>query len=490
MKRMLSLILTSCMLFSVTSCAGDNSDNQNNTESPDTQSSVSDTAPAEETTVDPFNLLEKQDLGGLNLKYITRPFEAGAWTDIYVEEITGEPFNDAIWDRNLRVSEKYNVTFEHLQGDAGTLTTSILAQEDEFSFVNIAYTDHLSLANSGYLTDLNTLSPLNLSESWWDQACNRDMSVCGKLFMTMGDINTMDDRYTWCYYFNKNLIEDLQLENPYDLVKNGTWTFDKFYQMAEAAADDVNGDSVMTEKDKWGFISEQYGYYLTVLGSGSRCIEKDNQDQPYLAVSSDRMLSSLEKVYKIFGDKSVSFLAEDWTKIASGNVWLEYVFPMFMNGQGLFFMGALDNSITMFRDMEYDYGLIPSPKLDESQSGYYCSISPYGVTAISIPASHKDADTTALVLEAMAQASVTTVTPAYYDVVLVNKGLRDQESLEMLQLIMASKVFDLGYLNNWGGTGTLIGSLYGNSDYVSTIAKYEKAINKALDDMISKYTSY
>ena len=40
--------------------------------------------------------------------------------------------------------------------------------------------------------------------------------------------------------------------------------------------------------------------------------------------------------------------------------------------------------------------------------------------------------------------------PAYYDVALTGKHIRDEDSAEMLDIILDGRVFDLGYIYNVG----------------------------------------
>lgn len=448
---------------------------------------------AETTHADPFDALAANapDLEGLTLNFLTRPLGTAVYvifTDICAGETTGEPLNDAIYLRNQRVAEKYNVKFSWSEGDASHVQKTVLAQEDAYAFINIALNGHISLANSGHLTDLHTITALDLAQPYWDANCSRLMSVCGKLYLAMGEINTMDDRYTWCYYFNQALASDYGLESPYDAVLDGTWTLEKMQAAAQSTAGDINGDGAMNQEDSWGILSEDYGFYLTVLGSGLRCVEKDEKDRPVFSMNNDRMISALEKVHAIYGDEKVTFLAEKWNSIASKNVWSEYIYPMFMNNQALFFMGHLDLATTTFRDMENAYGIIPTPKLDEDQENYWCSGTEHGMTAISIPVTHTGYETTASVLEAMAAASVTTVTPAYYETVLISKGLRDEQSPVMLEIIMNSKTFDLGFLNNWGGSQALCSGLKSaGGKFASVIAAAEEKIIKGLETVAAEY---
>ncbi|MGI6744513.1 MAG: extracellular solute-binding protein [Eubacteriales bacterium] len=490
MIRIICFVLPILFCFFTTAGCSEKTDKSDGTKTEDITSAI-----AETTQADPFDMLAANapDLEGQTLNFLTRPFSGNTtayviYTDICAAETTGEPLNDAIYARNQRVAEKYNVNFTWSEGDASHVQKTVLAQDDVYDFINIALVSHISLANSGHLTDLNTIAALDLAQPYWDANCSRLMSVCGKLYLTMGEINTMDDRFTWCYYFNKALAEDYGLESPYDAVLGGTWTFDKMQAMAQSTAADINGDSVMNQEDSWGILSENYGFYLTVLGSGQRCIEKDGEDKPVFSMNNDRMIAALEKVHAIYGNENVTFLAENWYSIASNNVWSEFIYPMFMNNQALFFMGHLDLATTTFRDMENPYGIIPTPKLDEEQENFWCSGTEYGMTAISIPVTNTDYETTSTVLEALAAASVTTITPAYYDTVLISKGLRDEQSPVMLEIIMNSKTFDLGFLNDWGGSKSLCsGLISAGGKFASVIAAAEEKVMKGLEKAVSDY---
>ena len=68
-----------------------------------------------------------------------------------------------------------------------------------------------------------------------------------------------------------------------------------------------------------------------------------------------------------------------------------------------------------------------------------------------IPEGTPDLDELGLAISAIAEQSKLYVTPAYYDVQLKYRDSRDDESGEMLDLIFASRTFDLGCYYNWGG---------------------------------------
>lgn len=110
--------------------------------------------------------------------------------------------------------------------------------------------DVSNLACQGYLLDLNSQVPgLDLTKEWWDQKANEDLSMKGKMYFTTGDISTLDNDCTYCILFNKKLIDDYNMDDPYEMVKNKTWTMDNFVSMARKVSVDLDGDTKMTEND-------------------------------------------------------------------------------------------------------------------------------------------------------------------------------------------------------------------------------------------------
>jgi len=133
------------------------------------------------------------------------------------------------------------------------------------------------------------------------------------------------------------------------------------------------------------------------------------------------------------------------------------------------------------RSMNSDFGVLPFPKLNENQSQYSHSINPWCSNSIAVPVTVRDREKTSIVLEAMSAEAKYTVIPAYYDVTITNKTIRDEESAEMLNLILSTRSFDLGFIFNWGDIGYMPNSNFPNTGrFVST---YERLEPRAVSDM-------
>ena len=138
------------------------------------------------------------------------------------------------------------------------------------------------------------------------------------------------------------------------------------------------------------------------------------------------------------------------------------------------------------RSLDVNFGIVPFPKLDENQDQYYTLAEEYS-RVFSVPVT-ADAECSSLILEALSAESVSTVTPAFYDVVLDGKAVRDEESKEMLDIIFANKVFDIGFLGNVANFKTMMLNLEKQdstnvtSQFASVLSSAEAALEKICEN--------
>ena len=99
------------------------------------------------------------------------------------------------------------------------------------------------------------------------------------------------------------------------------------------------------------------------------------------------------------------------------------------------------------RNMGSLYGIVPMPKLDETQDQYY-SYAHDTMTAYGIPLTvvDEELEMVGAFMEALAAESYRTLTPAYYELALKTKYVSDEESVQMLDLVIDSFYVDAGVL--------------------------------------------
>ena len=85
----------------------------------------------------------------------------------------------------------------------------------------------------------------------------------------------------------------------------------------------------------------------------------------------------------------------------------------------------------------------------------------------------------------MAQISQHLLTPAYIDVSLKGKFIRDSESEDMIELILATRSYDLGSIFQWGTSFSIFGNA--TKSRVGTFASQVEKCEKSLNSAIQKY---
>lgn len=404
--------------------------------------------------------------------------------DIYVEEQNGEPIVDAVYARNVYLEEKYNIKIrEYGSKDVGgDARKSIAAGSDDYDVVMANTTESASLASSNYLYNLHDIPYLDLTRDWWDQRSVTQLSIGGKLYFCTGDLSIMANDATWILMFNKSMLQDLSLESPYDLVNSGTWTIDKMLEMAKAASKDVDGDGKMSyQTDNYGFVTHESSCEGFFFGSGCNIVTKDSDDMPSITMMNDRVLEVLEKATELISNKDI---------VVNGSVQsldpVKQMQPIFESGRSLFY-GEVMQCIIRLRAMEIDFGVIPFPKLDEAQESYNHFIHTTAAM-MSIPVTNLETEKTGIILEAMAAKSKYTLQKAYYDVCLEGKFMRDEESSAMLDIILDTRNYDIGYIYAWGNLFTQFRTCLttGKTDFASKYAKAEKSAISQMDKTIDK----
>lgn len=483
-------LCTLLVIPTVMSCADTSAEQTGaETQNADTTAQAVETVDPTQAAIDAaVAKLQGNDFGGHEFRIMDRSDEQDPnWEtiDVWAEAESGDTINDAVYQRNRLLEENLNIKISEnkVKFPYTDARTSIMAGGDDFDI----FTDGLSLlatmAVEGYLVDLNTMNTLKLTESWWDQDLNRDLSIANKLFFCTGDISIMDNYGTWCVMFNKDMAEEYDMENLYDRVKAGTWTLSLMHELAKDVTRDVDGNGTMDFTDQWGFLTESYNEYGLWAAGGQAITGKDANDIPVLTAYSEKSVEIIEKVTEFTQDTASTLIAD---KVTSGTLTgCGFTNEHFGGGNALFIYGGMW-LITKFRAYDVNFGVVPAPKYDEAQERYYNTYSYANCTAYSVPTTAPDIVRTGTIMEAMAEISKYTLTPAYYDVALKGKYIRDEESAEMLDIILAQRAYDLGMIFNWGNMfSTITGlSTNTNADFASSYAKVEKATLKAIEKFV------
>ena len=401
----------------------------------------------------------------------------------------------AIYDRNLAVEELLNikiVTHEMvgtLNGVKTELTRAVMAHEDIYDVALPSIRYVASMIQENYLVPLSELSYMDLSKPWYDQRSIEELQVGGENYVFFSDITIRNLDAIWLYYFNKQMIETYHLDDPYELVENGTWTMDKMTEMMKATSYD-GGDGVLTKEDNWGLVAHDYVITAAYVGSGERIATAYPDGSISLTMNNNRVYDVIESVTGMFEYWiRYSLTARNYGKAdpygfdADDNY--AELLGVFTSGKALF-MGECMAAIEDMRASDIEFGLLPSPKLDEDQDEYYSAVNDIAA-CMAIPVTNSNLERTSVIIEALAAESHNTLIPAYYETAIKSKYTRDTVSAEMLDLIRDSVSYDLGIYYNWGGlSGRFCYLVYNGGDgFASMYAGNESAAENEMMKFIS-----
>lgn len=487
MKKLLFLLLICAMTIAplVSGCAGTSGTTS------ETSATLA-TEPTTETAALSDELPEK-DFAGYTFRMLIRN-DAGWIEDMYAEKLNGEIMNDAIYQRNAAVSERFNVSFTVIPSSNANYENdgvkAILAGEDAYDIIVPHARASFDYALQKLLLDWNNDLPyVDLNKPWWDQTAKENLRINNKLFMMVGDISYKNLGATNAMLFNKNLFDSLGLEYPYQLVYDNKWTFDKFTEFAQRGTADINGDGKITfADDQIGYVTDEWIGPIQVLYSGNqRIVQKDENDLPYLSLNTDLTVEIFNKFFA-FIDGDAGHCAA-WEGLDSSIASATGIYGRFINNQALF----LDTNIrgTVFlRNMDANFGIVPWPKFNETIDKYYANVDA-GCNIIIVPITAGDAERTSIILEALCAEGYKSVVPAYFGTALATKYARDEESAKMLDIVKAGRVYDLGYYDNTLGILNSIGeNMFSTKsrDFASLYAKNEKSANVQLQKIIKAYS--
>ncbi|MBQ4601335.1 MAG: hypothetical protein IJB24_00610 [Clostridia bacterium] len=422
----------------------------------------------------------------------------GNWLhEIAADEDATELVNEAVYKRNLEVEERFDLEeievmdipghYEVHEDFVNTFRNSILAATGTFDLIMMQQDVMADPGNFELYTDFCDIPYVkdNLDAPYYYQDVNNTAMVNDTLYFLLGDYSLTYWESTYVLYFNKTMAENQNIEDIYGLVRDGKWTFDKLLEMSKGVWSDLNGDLWPGSEDSFGYVSEinnstdAFASHFDVPMAG-----RDENGDVIFNVDQGKMVSVLEKF--------IDFKKSDdtWLVMLGSDITLDEnpVDKIFREGRALFYHAML-NRAQDFRGMETDFGIVPYPKWNEDQAGYYTH-SQDGYSVAVVPIDVNNVEMCGAVVDVMSALSNKLVVPAYYDMALRDKYARDDESGEMLDIIREGFKMDFAYYYQGAiGSGGHFRNLINqeNTNFVSYFQTNKKGFERKLKKLIQAY---
>lgn len=484
MKKNVSLLLLAALTLSAASCGGGGT----SVEGTASVSADTETTAALSEAESAYQSLPDEKYGGYKFKAIAYSDATSPLSYFHCETQTGDVIDDAVFARNRTVEERYEVEFAFTAFSTGAaadmaveMRKSVMAGDNAYDL----YITHTSKGPIGMLTDnlvynWREVPYVELDKPWWSQNTIKQVEMMpGYLPFAVSDFDLPAYAFATALIFNKKMVGSYSLDDPYELVRSGKWTLDTFAAYIKNCSRDVDGNGVYDDKDSYGFASNiTYHPQAFPTSCDIRFVEKDP------ATGYPKLSVDIEKFSKLLGVLNTAFNVDKTTFRTPHDELCPIPYDEDRVLITLVWLAHLES----YRDSNSDYGIIPLPKYDEKQDEYYTLVNRRGCV-FALPINAENIGRTGTLIEALSILSYQDVVPTYYSSILNAKYTRDEESVEMLELINAGKRYDFGYFYPTANTANAILTLLneGSTDVSSYFAKNQAAGEAYYENIYQMY---
>lgn len=363
-----------------------------------------------------------------------------------------ELVNDACYERNLAVQDRLKISLKFREEPGGpengqvssfcALVQNASAAGDYYDLVVAYGRAAATLSYQGYLADMLNIdgSYLNFENPWWSSGLMDELSVGGSLYLASGDISPSVVQLSQGIFYNVDMMKDYRLTDPYEHVKNNTWTLDTFYTYLQSIAAPDSGIG-------YAFVSNYYNIASLFHGCGVRLMVRDNEGWPQMNPD-------------LYGEKAVTIMTRfgEWASadnflVASDD---DSTFEPFYSGNALFVNASINASKVWSQRATFNYSVVPVPKYDENQDNYYTTLH-NSITVYSLMRGQTQSELVkeSAILECMASEGYRRITPAVYKTCLLSRYASVEYMPEMLELIHSTVNYDFGRIYSMQQTNYL-----------------------------------
>ena len=394
------------------------------------------------------------------------------------DDYTGNPVNDVLHESTLYIEERFNCDIVMIDGGdpyqmEGNTTNIVLGGEDGFD-IAVGHDGIMrSMAQKGIFCNIYDIEQFNFDKPWWQPS--KGLDFLGDLYFASSYLSFTGLHWTRALIVNKDYMRSIDREMPYDLVRDGKWTLDAMLAFVKDSSNDIDGDGKLDPTvDKVAFATGGETLYCMQEALGIRTYRR-TEDSIVLDLDVERAETGLTKLREFH--KTGEFLHDTSTQFAE---------PHFMTGNVLMVYGQIGDAYNYYRDCDFAYGFLPSPKFDEAQESYLncCTDMPW---AIPNTISEEQGDIIGTVVEAMSCRNYLYVLPAYFDVAMKSRTADTEEDAEMLQLIADTRI--LPYARSYDlRFGALYQDLFNKNKNVASYYEAQKNnAEKTLNKLIAAY---
>ena len=416
------------------------------TEPDETEPDETEPDETEPEETDPVNLEdflpEQIDLGGIDMTILAGTLYYDEW----LTEDNGEIVGTELYNRVPRVENRLgiNLSVEQIKGTDGALYREEVAKRQESTDPNLiadavsGYSQYIgAMTLEGRFQNLANSDSIDFANPWWPVDLIENSVIDDKIYFVSGDISPTLLYEIYAIFFNRELVEQYNIEDPIALVNNHEWTIDKLIAITSDIYEDLDKNTAGPSKgDFYAFnINDGAHYKALPFAMGIRVIVPD-EDEGYVysdLYTGEKMDMIHDKVSDwILNNNGVHAPSEGFKDYCTG----------FINKTIIFNLGNFANGSHYYAGTGVDYGVVPCPMYDEEQEDYY---SYYGnPTSFWAVPTNTDLDNATLLIEYLAADAYVYISPALFERALKIKYVTGEVDglSKMFDIIRDGLLFD------------------------------------------------
>ena len=348
------------------------------------------------------------------------------YKNFYFDDVTeaGDVIKSALVERRAMIQDYLGVNvIGKAEGEKEASIVEVISRDtlagiDQYQIaLTHGYIGLGNLVTQNYVVDLYELEDISFNEEYWSVDAIEALEIGGKAYFGTSDFMVADVQ---CVFFNKTMYAEQQIkDDPYELVRSGEWTLEKFMQLCSNVA--VNsGDPRWDKEDTYGLGVRADWEFIPLVdacevqwltGSGYKTLNMGPNNEKYQTL--------YEKVEEM-ADAEWSYMynwGDNENKVTIAD------------NRFLFTMEPVKYAHT-YLSSNVTFGMLPYPKFDVDQEEYH-TLDAGGM--ICVPTTVKDKEMVGKTLECLAFYSAETVNLAYYERLLGTRVAEAPDDAEMLE---------------------------------------------------------
>lgn len=478
MKKVLILLMAMCLVVTCFACTtGKKKPNK-------------ETGPAGINTLPQIDFEEADFIINTRLGYVNEEV-------FCANEESNDVRDIALMQRNAAVQDYFNVYIDAIpQSNEDQITTIIddatINPESSWD-ANMTFPWHSApLIIQGHVLNWNNSERFpytDLSASWWMNDVNKEYGIKDAIYTAAGDACITVFTNVYGLFYNRTFGENIDpemSENIFDMIREGNWTYDEFYNIVKDVWQEGSDPSAVgpSVDDIYGFATENnvsteafsMAWDITYVSNDA---ENGLNVEGFL---SDKIIETTDRLYELWYETTGSLATDHNTMRAA-----------FKEGRVLFIPVKLAYALNEFTDMDDTYTILPFPKYDEYQEGYMTGTQ-NDFSVWSVSSNVPDSEYSSLIIEALNIESENILIPTYFYEALQKKSISDPDTVEMLEYLLEYVDFEMGHLldKSAGYIGNLLRyTIMGQSNDITAMYDSRKEeILSSIADIMEKYELY